>query len=126
MTVLIDTHVLLWWFDDPQKLSATGREMIEDINNIIYVSAAVIWEITIKKQLGKLQSPDSILQLMSDENFTPLAITHEHASALEQLPAHHQDPFDRIQIAQTLTENLVFLTRDRKILKYDLIKTVKA
>lgn len=126
MMALLDTHVLLWWLDNPAKLSAPARKVIENSDNVIFVSAAVIWEIKIKKQLGKLDIPEGLLDLLLSLNFTPLSISVEHAHALGRLSGHHQDPFDRIQIAQALHENLVLLSRDRYILLYDEIQRIKA
>ena len=118
--VLLDTHALLWWFEDPTLLSKEARSVIRNGENTIYVSAAAVWEITIKKSLGKLQSPDNLEKLMTEVNFSPLSITISHALAVSSLPPYHQDPFDRIQIAQAKMERLTFITRDRNIQQYDV------
>ncbi|MFY0651193.1 MAG: type II toxin-antitoxin system VapC family toxin [Cyclobacteriaceae bacterium] len=120
MNVLIDTHILLWWLDVPAKLSSQARLCIEDIKNNVFVSSAVIWEITIKKSIGKLQVPDGLLDILKEEGFISLPITGQHVMGLEQLPNHHVDPFDRIQIAQALIEGITFITRDKRILEYDV------
>lgn len=126
MRVMIDTHVLLWWLDDPGKLSDESRQIIENIDNIVFVSSAVIWEIVIKKQLGKLVVPDGLPEILAEENFLPLSISHEHSFALATLPDIHSDPFDRIQIAQAICENLVFITRDRFIRQYKKLQFILA
>ena len=120
MNILVDTHVVLWWLDDPKKLSDKARQLIESIENNIFVSSAVVWEIIIKKSIGKLKAPDNLLEMLKGEGFISLSITDQHAIRLEQLPPIHQDPFDRIQIAQALTEGLTLITIDKKILQYDL------
>ena len=126
MRVLIDTHVYLWWLDDPHRLSKKALATIEDGDNTIFVSVAVPWEIMIKKKLGKLQVTEDVMSYMEQENFLSLAISHQHVMALGILPSYHQDPFDRIQIAQALIENITLITRDQHILRYDDIKTLKA
>ena len=120
MNLLLDTHVLLWWLDDPAKLAAEAQQTIADGGNTIFVSAAVTWEITIKKTLGKLEAPDDLEEMMIQERFRPLPIAIAHTLALANLPSIHQDPFDRIQIAQAQLENLIFATRDTQIKRYEI------
>jgi PIN domain nuclease of toxin-antitoxin system len=120
MNILVDTHVVLWWLDDPKKLSGQAHQLIESLENNVFVSAAVVWEIVIKKSIGKLKAPDNLLEMLKDEGFIWLPITEQHALRLEQLPPIHQDPFDRIQIAQALTEGFTLITKDKKIVQYDL------
>lgn len=118
MKLLLDTHVLLWWLDAPKKLSSEARRAIRDETNSVFVSAAVVWEIIIKKSLGKLTVPDNLEEVIAANGFEPLNITLAHASALEGLPKHHRDPFDRILIAQALHEGLTLVNRDAEIGKY--------
>lgn len=120
MNILVDTHVVLWWLDDPKKLSDKARQLIESLENNIFVSSAVVWEIIIKKSIGKLKAPNNLLEMLKDEGFISLSITDQHVIKLEQLPSIHQDPFDRIQIAQALTEGFTLITKDEKMLQYDL------
>ena len=120
MNILVDTHVVLWWLDDPKKLSDKARQLIESLENNIFVSSAVVWEIIIKKSIGKLKAPNNLLEMLKDEGFISLSITDQHVIKLEQLPPIHQDPFDRIQIAQALTEGFTLITKDEKMLQYDL------
>ena len=126
MNILIDTHVYLWWLDQPTKISKAAYSVIENIKNTVFVSAAVPWEITIKKSIGKLDVTYDVMDYMIKEEFLSLSIDHAHSLALKSLPPHHHDPFDRIQIAQAWIEDLTFITCDKNILKYDLIKTIKA
>lgn len=125
MKALIDTHVLLWWLEDPGLISPKARKIIENARNFVFYSSAVIWEIILKQSIGKLKIPNEFYGLLDGQNFTPLSINIEHAFALKDLPGLHSDPFDRIMVAQALYENMVLLTRDRNILKYD-IQTIKA
>ena len=119
MNLLLDTHVFLWAVDDNPNLSATAREAIIDGNNIVYVSAATAWEISIKRAIGKLRIPESdYLEELRLHRFMPLSITTEHALAVENLPPHHKDPFDRMLIAQAQEEKLTLVTRDQRIKKY--------
>ena len=116
--LLLDTHVLLWWLDDPASLEAPARRLIADPRKRVFVSAAVAWEITIKRQLGKLEAPDDLETALAEERFQHLPITLRHALAVAELPAIHGDPFDRIQIAQARLEGLTIVTRDATIPRY--------
>ena len=118
--LLLDTHVLLWWLDDPASLQVTARRLIADPRNRVFVSAAVAWEITIKRQLGKLEAPDDLEAALEQERFQHLPITVGHALAVAELPAIHGDPFDRIQIAQARLDALTIVTRDATIPRYDV------
>ena len=118
--LLLDTHVLLWWLDDPASLQAPPRRLISDPRTRVFVSAAVAWEITIKRQLGKLEAPDDLEAALEKERFQHLPITVRHALAVAELPAIHGDPFDRIQIAQARLEGLTIVTRDGTIPRYDV------
>jgi PIN domain nuclease of toxin-antitoxin system len=118
VTLLLDTHVLLWWLEDPRQLSRHARQAIQDGGNPVYVSAAVAWEIAIKKALGKLDAPDDLEDVMATNRFLPLPVTIPHALAVLSLPDRHHDPFDRILIAQALHEGFRLVTRDPEIAKY--------
>lgn len=121
MNLLLDTHVFLWAVDDNPNLSPDAKAAIIDGNNIVYVSAATAWEISIKRAIGKLRIPESdYLEELRLHRFTPLSITTEHALAVENLPMHHKDPFDRMLVAQAKEEKLVILTRDPRIKSYDV------
>lgn len=121
MNLLLDTHVFLWAIDDNPNLSSAARAAIIDGRNIVYVSAATAWEISIKRGIGKLKIPRSdYLEELRLHRFTPLNITTEHALAVEGLPPHHKDPFDRMLIAQAQEERLTIVTRDQRMSLYDV------
>src|SRR5262245_8316684 len=115
MTLLLDTHVLLWWLDDPALLSEPAREAISNGKNTVYVSAAIVWEIVIKRSLGKPQAPDDLEEAITKNRFLPLPVTIAHAQAVESLPAVHRDPFDRMLIAQAKHERLKVVSRDTHV-----------
>ena len=118
--LLLDTHVLLWWLDDPSLIAADARELIADPRRPVFVSAAAAWEITIKRQLGKLEAPDDLEDVLKRERFQHLPIAIRHAVAVAELPPIHADPFDRIQVAQARLEGLTIVTRDGRIPRYDV------
>ena len=121
MNLLLDTHVFLWAVDNNPNLSPAAREAIVDGHNIVYVSAATAWEISIKQAIGKLRIPQSdYLEELRLHRLTPLSITTEHALAVENLPPHHKDPFDRMLIAQAQEEKLTLVTRDPRMKIYDV------
>ena len=107
MNLLLDTHVLLWWLDDNPDLSRRARTAIADGNNLVFVSAAVIWEIQIKHALGKLKIPTNFRNVLEQQAFELLDVTVEHAYAVGKLPLYHRDPFDRILVAQAKLENMI-------------------
>jgi len=125
MNILLDTHVLLWWLDDNPALSDNARLYISDGNNLIFVSAAVIWEIRIKQSLGKLDIPPNFREVLEQQSFELLAITIEHAHAVGALPTIHRDPFDRMLVAQAKTEGFTILTRDPFFKQY-MVPIIKA
>jgi PIN domain nuclease of toxin-antitoxin system len=118
MTLLLDTHALLWWLADPKLLSEDARRAIGDGKNTVYVSAAVAWEIAIKRALGKLDAPEDLLAAMAANRFLPLPVTIPHALAVATLPDHHRDPFDRLLIAQALHEGFKLVSRDPHVARY--------
>ncbi len=120
MNLLLDTHTLIWTLADDSELSAAARDAIIDGNNIVFVSAVSVWEISIKKALGKLNAPDTLLEEIERHRFTPLEITLEHADRADKLPPIHLDPFDRMLIAQAQVDQLTLVTRDTDIQKYQV------
>lgn len=120
MNLLLDTHVFLWWLDNPRQLSSEARAAIGDGRNTVYVSAASIWEMMIKKALGKLDAPDDVEAAMTANRFLSLPLTMAHAIAVKSLPLHHRDPFDRMLIAQARHEGFRFVSRDSYVLRYDV------
>jgi PIN domain nuclease of toxin-antitoxin system len=125
MNLLLDTHTVIWALSNDPTLSQEARTAIIDGNNIVFVSAASAWEIAIKKALGKLKTPSNFEQELKLHRFIPLYISIAHALAVEHLPLHHRDPFDRILIAQAQLEGLTIISRDQRISLYH-IPTIKA
>lgn len=121
MNLLLDTHVLLWALDDDASLSQEARAAITNGENVVFVSAATAWEISIKKALGKLRVPTGdYVDELRRHRFTPLDITTEHALAVERLPPHHADPFDRMLLAQAMVERLTLVTHDVRMKAYSV------
>jgi len=120
MNLLLDTCVLLWWLNDDPELSGKARAVVADGRNVVYVSAASIWEIRIKQALGKLRLPRSFRDTLQLQPFMELPVTAEHAHAVFGLPDHHRDPFDRMLVAQAKVEHLALVTRDERIKKYSV------
>jgi len=122
MRLLLDTHVFLWAFNLPHKLPQHITQMIIDPDNEVSISAASIWEIAIKRPLGRMNSPsmsaDEVVKLSLASDFKILDITASHATAVESLPPLHGDPFDRLIIAQALTEPLRLITHDSQLAAY--------
>jgi PIN domain nuclease of toxin-antitoxin system len=116
--LLLDTHVFLWWNMDHARLGEGVQAAVADPQNRIVVSAAGVWEISIKRMIGKLAFQHDTLHAIANGGFEALAITPEHADAAGSLPLHHNDPFDRLLIAQTKLENLVLVTQDHQLLSY--------
>lgn len=119
MSLLLDTHVVLWWLADDPTLGTEIKDRL-DHEPDVYISAATIWEVTIKQSIGKLPKPDDLPERIRDSGFRKLDITAGHAIAAGRLPLIHRDPFDRMLIAQARTEDLALVTRDPEIAKYDL------
>lgn len=123
MRILLDTHIYLWWLDDSPLLSPTARKMIEEAE-IVYVSAASIWETVIKIGLGKLEAdPADLVAGIRESGFEPLPITPEHTLALSRLADHHKDPFDRMLLSQSITEPLRLITADALLPAYSELVT---
>ncbi|MES2708006.1 MAG: type II toxin-antitoxin system VapC family toxin [Verrucomicrobiota bacterium] len=122
---LIDSHVIVWWLSDPARLTQAARAAISDPAHQVCFSAASVWELGLKIAKGKLRMPMSFPTLLEAEGFASLPVTTPHAVRALELPPLHQDPFDRMLVAQALEEDLVFITRDEHILSYSL-KLLKA
>lgn len=118
MIYLLDTHLLLWWLADDPKLSRPARDIIGKGSHGVYVSAATAWEISIKRSIGKLKAPDDLENALSTNHFQALPITLHHALIAGHLPRHHEDPFDRMLVAQAQFEGLTLLTHDRRLKPY--------
>ena len=117
MRLLLDTHILLWALSEPQRLGRRGRELIDDADT--YVSAASIWEISIKVALGKLNAaPAKVSAALAPAGFKSLPVTVEHAAAVVQLEKMHRDPFDRMLVTQARSEGMKLLTNDEALTLY--------
>jgi PIN domain nuclease of toxin-antitoxin system len=115
MAWLLDTHALIWLTDDPAQLSDAVRTCIDDAPDDVFVSVTTIWEIAIKRSIGKLDLPVNATELLeiARKNHTPiLDIQGAHAAKVEDLPFHHRDPFDRLLAAQALSEDLTLISKD--------------
>ena len=118
--LLLDTHTFLWWLSDVEQLAEGTRATIADPHNDVFVSAITGWEIAVKRAKGRLVAPDDLSMLVEEKGFTHLPLTFHHAEQAGSLPMHHRDPFDRFLIAQARTEELILVTRDGHIRRYDV------
>ncbi len=119
MRLLLDTHAFLWWLADDPKLGREVREAISDPSAIVHVSAASLWEISVKASLGRLDVGGADLEAeIAAGDFVELPISARHALAAGALPRHHDDPFDRMLIAQAQAEGLRLVTPDRALAAY--------
>ena len=115
--MLLDTHVLLWWLQGA-PLAEEAAEKIADTSNDVIVSAATVWELSIKRQLGKVDMPPDLVEQCRSEGFALLAMDARHADRAGSLPLHHTDPFDRMLVAQAEIDTLILVTRDRALAAY--------
>lgn len=118
MRALVDSHVLIWWLEGPERVAAPARAVIATRENEVYFSAASIWELGLKQAKGKLRLPDLFVDLLTAEGFRELPVTVPHAHRAFALPRLHHDPFDRMLLAQAQHEGLLFLTRDAALRAY--------
>ena len=119
MTLLLDTHVVLWAIAGDATL---GEDFLDRLRHDpdIFLSPVSLWEITIKQTAGKLAGPADLAERVRDMGFRELPVTHIHAIAAGRLPPHHRDPFDRMLVAQAATEGLTLVSRDASIALYDV------
>ena len=124
MKLLLDTHIFIWWADQPEKLSPVALSALEDEANDLLLSVASVWEMQIKIQLGKLKLSLPLKELVKNQQeindlmVSPVALTH--VLALDALPFHHKDPFDRLLIAQSIAEGLTIVTADSQFSTYSV------
>ncbi len=118
MRLLPDAHAFLWLLADDERLSPTARELLADPAHEVLLSAAVVWEIAIKRSLGKLEAPEGFVALLLDAGAVALSVSVEHAQAVEALPWKHRDPFDRLLVAQATLEEAVVISRDDALREY--------
>jgi PIN domain nuclease of toxin-antitoxin system len=121
VNLLLDTHIALWAIADDSRMPEKARSFILDPQNTIWVSAVNVWEIAIKHRLGREVMPISgheALTLFRRSGFKFLSVEPEHAAAVDELPMHHQDPFDRLLVAQALITPMRLMTHDRSVARY--------
>lgn len=118
MKLLLDTHAFLWWESKDKRLPRALAEAIADPRNEVFVSAASVWEIAIKRMIGKLAFAGSVAKTIERNAFLGLSIRVEHAEYAGSLPQLHRDPFDRLLVSQTVLDGLVLATVDDLILQY--------
>ena len=122
MKLLLDTHVWLWWNTEPERLATVARRQIGDARNDVFLSAASVWEMAIKRRLGKLPLPEPVssyvARRLEADDIAPLPVSIAHAAAVETLDLLHRDPFDRLLIVQARHEGLRLLTADDQVLAY--------
>ena len=123
MEVILDTHALLWWVNEPRRLSKRANSILTNTDTTVLVSAAVAWELAIKVNLGKLDALallTGLTQRVQKEGFTELPVTIEHATRAGLLPRHHRDPFDRLLVAQAQDLGIPILSADELLDRYDV------
>jgi PIN domain nuclease of toxin-antitoxin system len=118
--LLLDTHAALWWLGDDERLGPVSADLLHDAANDVLLSAAVVWEVAIKRSLGKLKAPDGFARTLIGAGAHALPVTVSHAEAVEGLAWHHRDPFDRMLIAQAAVEQAVLVSNDQALLPYGL------
>jgi PIN domain nuclease of toxin-antitoxin system len=120
--LLLDTHVWLWWNTEPERLAPAARRQIADSRNQVFLSAASVWEMAIKRRLGKLPLPEPVASYvarrLAADNVASLPVSIEHAAAVETLDRLHNDPFDRLLVVQARHEGFRLLTADEIVLAY--------
>ena len=124
MRLLIDTHVFLWLETEPERVAKATRTILENTDNALYLSVVSGWEIAIKHAIGKLALPTDpptyVPARVARDGFRQLDVTMAHALAVWSLPAHHDDPFDRLLVAQAQVEGLTLVTSDERIMQYSV------
>lgn len=123
MPFLLDTHAFLWFVAGDKQLPDSSKSKIIDIDSPCFLSVASLWEITIKKQIGKLTlniSLEDLFEYVDWNQIEIIQITYEHLLVLEKLPGHHNDPFVRLIVSQTISENLTLISKDKVLKKYKI------
>ncbi|HTZ86902.1 MAG TPA: type II toxin-antitoxin system VapC family toxin [Solirubrobacteraceae bacterium] len=120
MRLLPDTHAALWLLDEDLRLSSRADRMLTEESNEVLLSAAVVWEVAIKRSLKKLEAPDGFAELLLEAGASPLAVSPDHAEAVAHLPWHHRDPFDRLLIAQARIGGVTLISADDRLRAYDV------
>ncbi|WP_416759487.1 type II toxin-antitoxin system VapC family toxin [Roseateles sp. So40a] len=118
MTLLLDTHIFLWVVEDSDRLKSSTRQLIDNAD-AVFVSAVSIWEVAIKASLGRIDvDPDRLVQAIGECGFVELPISADHAAIVMVLALHHRDPFDRMLIAQAISETAHLVTADGQLPQY--------
>lgn len=115
---MLDTNAALWWLADDERISDEVARQLTDDTNQVLLSAVVVWEIAIKRSLGKLDAPPGLAPTLLAAGAQPLPVTLDHAAAVETLPWHHRDPFDRLLVAQAQTDGLTIVSQDESLVPY--------
>jgi PIN domain nuclease of toxin-antitoxin system len=118
--LLLDTHILLWWLSDQERLSERAAKAIADGKSNVVVSVATLWELSIKQSTGRLRIQGELREHLAMQAFSELSVCSNHAYAVRDLPPHHRDPFDRLLVAQAQCEGLTLVTADRQLAAYDV------
>ena len=122
MKLLLDTHVWLWWNTEPERLATAARRQIGDVRNEVFLSAASVWEMAIKRRIGKLPLHEPVASYvarrLAADGIEAFPVTADHAAAVETLELRHRDPFDRLLIVQARHEGMRLLTADDQVLAY--------
>jgi PIN domain nuclease of toxin-antitoxin system len=116
--LLLDTHAALWWLSDDNRLGTTSAGLMTDASNQVLLSAAVVWEIAIKRSLKKLDAPGDFAATLLAAGAQPLPVGEDHAEAVGELPWHHRDPFDRLLVVQAAIEQAVLVSDDDALRPY--------
>lgn len=123
MSLLLDTHVVLWWLADDRRLGTVARERIADRRGDVWVSAVAVWEMAIKWRIGRLDiaiPPEGFIEALRAQNFAELTVSFVHAAQVGRLPLHHRDPFDRLMVVQAQLDRLSLVTADSAFAAYDV------
>jgi PIN domain nuclease of toxin-antitoxin system len=120
LKLLLDTHTALCWLGGEDRVGESAVEHLSDPTNQVLLSAAVVWEVAIKRSLGKLEAPDDFAATLVGAGAVPLPISLDHAAAAGELPWHHRDPFDRMLVAQAMIERAAVVSGDPGIRAYDV------
>ena len=118
MKLLLDTHAAIWWLRGDDRFGETATRHVTDDTNQVLLSAAAVWEVAMKRSLGRLDAPDDFAPALLSAGVQPLPISLDHAAAVERLPWHHRDPFDRILVAQASIEGAALVSRDEALRPY--------
>jgi PIN domain nuclease of toxin-antitoxin system len=118
LKLLLDTHAALWWLSGDERFGERAADRLSDATSLVLLSAAVVWEVAIKRSLGKLDTPDDFAPTLLGAGALALPVGLDHAAAVAELPWHHRDPFDRLLVAQAAIERAVLVTGDRAFHAY--------